>query len=288
MTKLISRNIKMIIFTINIASEPPHNKEKYIEMFEFIKENKIIGESGSDRVEIDALTRIDDILSGNFVRYTYIDKKSPWWNSEKSKVYADEEGNPINPLSEDINPNKKDIYFYFDANRHKLVYDGKNATPSKMEKLISSVFNSKLIVDHFGKTNITTIPSEDAIETILSIDNLKKISYSIHIPNPDIIGDENAEREYFERCDQMNVGKTDVTLTAQKDKNLTPDDKLISELYVASENGHITTKGTDNSGKIDERSTKKYPKKKIAIIKNTANRFEEFIKNAKRIFNNRT
>ncbi len=281
------RQLVMWISGMNIAAEPPHGDKHYLNLIKFIKEKKIIGRFGNERLELDSFT-IDHngIISGTFVRFTYIDPNSPWWNSIEGKAILDKEGQPIPQVKAGIGPNKKDVLFSFNSNlnSHKLLVDLKNISINQFFSAISSILSSSEIVGNFGKINITIIPAQDAIDKVLSIPNLKKIFYKLTIPNPDLLGNKELEKECFRRFENMGAGAVEASYTAQHEQTLDPDETLRAELGIASRNGYVTAAGKNVNGRRDVRSTRSYPKRERTTFSSSISRLNALAEFARRVF----
>jgi len=185
------------VYGLNISAEPPHSSQKYATLFQLIKNEKIIGAFGNERLEINYFNIDIDTIYGAFVRYTYIDQNVPWWDSEAGKELIDEEGNPIPQVQSGKGPNKKDVFFAFSLEHHKLLIDSKNISIFQLQRAIATMLSNEKIVNSLGRINVTVIPAQDAIEKVLSIHRVNKISYKLTIPNPDIMGTHSLETDCY-------------------------------------------------------------------------------------------
>ena len=74
----MARKSALVVAGVNIAAEPPHSPNLYKDVITYIKNNKIIGIFGNERLEIESFS-IDYenyIIDGTFSRYSYIDPKN--------------------------------------------------------------------------------------------------------------------------------------------------------------------------------------------------------------------
>ena len=109
----MARRSALVIAGVNIAAEPPHSPKLYENLIAYIKDNKITGIFGNERLEIEyfSVDRETNIIDGTFSRYSYIDPKKPWWDSNKGEKILDEQGNPIPQVDEGKGPNQRDISY---------------------------------------------------------------------------------------------------------------------------------------------------------------------------------
>ena len=259
----MARKSALVVAGVNIAAEPPHSPNLYKDVITYIKNNKIIGIFGNERLEIESFS-IDYenyIIDGTFSRYSYIDPQKPWWDSNRGQKILDEQGNPIPQVEEGKGPNQKSILFSFNLNNHKLLIDEKNITINSFKKAFESMLCNKNLTDTFGTINITKIPTQDIITYILSIHKLKKIYFKLTIPNPDLTSNPQLEADIFQRFQNINAGSIEGSITSQKNEEVAPDESLKAMLVVASRNGFVETKGKDENGEKDERSTREHPKR---------------------------
>lgn len=279
----MARRSALVIAGVNIAAEPPHSPKLYENLIAYIKDNKITGIFGNERLEIESFSvdRETNIIDGTFSRYSYIDPKKPWWDSNKGEKILDEQGNPIPQVDEGKGPNQKSILFSFNLNNHKLLIDEKNITINSFQRALDSILCNEDIVKEFGTINVTKIPSQDVVEYILSICKLEKIHFKLTIPNPDLTSDPQLEAEIFQRFQNIKAGAVEGVITSQKHEDIVPDKKLKATLFVASRNGFVETKGKDENGEKDERSTREHPKRKRTTYKASLSRakvFSEFVR----------
>lgn len=271
------------VSALNLTSEPPFHSQRYIELFDFIfsLNPAPLGWFGHERLTLYRYSVQEDILSGYFGRYTHIDPNSPWWDSDERRAIIDSEGHPVPQVREGIGPNFKEIPFCFFPKKHTLIFDIQNITPHQFFKGFISLLSNKEIVNRFGEISVTVLPREDALESILKIPNLIKIKFLLTIPNPDLL---NAlEKDFVERMERMGARLTEQRYISQTDKNIEPDDELISMMKLASKNGYVESTGKDSNGRQITKSTKQYPWKerveygegesKINVIKRYAQHF---------------
>ena len=212
----MARKSALVVAGVNIAAEPPHSPNLYKDVITYIKNNKIIGIFGNERLEIESFS-IDYenyIIDVTFSRYYYIDPQKPWWDSNRGQKILDEQGNPIPQVEEGKGPNQKSILFSFNLNNHKLLIDEKNITINSFKKAFESMLCNKNLTDTFGTINITKIPTQDIITYILSIHKLKKIYFKLTIPNPDLTSNPQLEADIFQRFQNINAGSIEGSIRA--------------------------------------------------------------------------
>ena len=271
---------------INIATEPPHSPNRYVEIFNYLHQATptIVGRFSNERLTLSSLEIKDNIISGAFTRYTYIDPNAPWWDSEERKNLVDPEGNPIPQVREGIGPNSKFIYFSFFLEKHILIIDLQNISIHQFHKALMGMLANQAIMEKFGKINSTVIPEQDALTKVLSLKKIERLTYKLTIPNPDVIA--GLEDAFTKRMQTIKVGTSELTLVALED-GITPDDELKAELNIASRNGYAASSGRNERGERETRSTKEYPKKirrTYPWILDRAAAIREISKNIFRVF----
>nr|VFK21334.1 MAG: protein of unknown function (DUF4747) [Candidatus Kentron sp. LFY] len=103
----------------------------------------------------------------------------------------------------------------------------------------------------------------DALDRIFSLPHLSRLEMRINRPNPDT-GDDELEKEVFERLNNQNADREEIKLTATPGKSLRPDDSTTSLARIAQNNGYVKASGHDENRTHTEESTEKHPWTELA------------------------
>jgi len=254
---------------VNVTSEPPFTPQRYADLFHLIinKSPAPVGMFGQERLTLYRFARNGNVIEGSFGRYTYIDPHAPWWDSEERKALVDGEGNPLPQVRQGIGPNFKEIPFIFFLDWHILVFDISFISPNQFFRGAQGVLAAWDIQEEFGAINLTVFPAVDALDKVLSLQQVRSIKFLLTIPNPDDLGD--LEQEILDRMLTLGAGKTKQEYTSQQDSEIMPDSELKAVMSLASRNGYVEATGQDHNGKIQKHSTKEYPWQERAIYEDT-------------------
>jgi len=200
------------------------------------------------------------ILFGTIYKFLNIDPNEPWLNLETREVVKDENGKFVQPISENLKPNLKEIYYVFYPNKHRMFFESDILSPGMAIKLMDSLFSQEKIRKKYGIVDVEIETSTEAIVKILSIHNLSKLEIKISKPNPGDVLDEDDEAKVFKRFEKIKARKLNEQWTGEKDKGLDPDDEMKMLMRVASSNGSVTAEGYGIDDQKVTESTKSHPR----------------------------
>ena len=270
----MARQKRLKVAAVNITTEPPHCGTRYIELFKAVANkdpsfNAPLG--GSDYLMIDSVVEMQypldilmsakpegTLLCGNLIRFTRIDPKLPWGKRSTKTVILDDEGKPIPQVDEDLCPNWRSISFIFDVERHLLVYDTRNIAPNLFSKGIAGLFADVDIVSAFGPITTVTIPTIDALSTLMKLPQKRSVIMDFSLPNGDV--PDEMEESIKRRYQKRNVSRIKMEEVAQIDKEIVPDDEMEATMRVASLNGYVSVVHVDKSGAVQTKSTREMPR----------------------------
>jgi hypothetical protein len=199
-------------------------------------------------------------LSGSFARFTHIDPNSPWWDAENRAAILDESGNPVPQVRRGIGPNLEHIYFSFIPESHLLVFDTRHISPKQFARGLQEIVSRDEITSQFGEIGITVVPKHDDIDKLLMLPRKRQIRVVITLPNgPDV--PDTLEGRIKVRYERMNVRKAETVLVGQTDHNIEVDAELRAAVNVAATNGFAEVSYVGDSGVLETKSTKDYPRK---------------------------
>lgn len=107
---------------------------------------------------------------------------------------------------------------------------------------------------------VTVKPEEDAIERVLSLARLDRVTILLKRPNPGDHHGDDAE-EVLRELEEQNMKEAEYDFARQPQTGgieLNAKNRMRAE--VASENGFVKSSGIDEYGERDKRSTKEYPR----------------------------
>jgi hypothetical protein len=135
---------------------------------------------------------------------------------------------------------------------------GEYFSPADVARSLSLLFAARSVVEDFGRVDITIIPTPNAVEGILSLRGLSKLSIRLNAPNPDDFASDEAQ--YAEMLHRNNARTWDtILLKERKAESLTPDEEIRRMALVASRNGHVEGNGIDSKGNPVVESTRRQP-----------------------------
>lgn len=276
----MSKRTKHIkISGINIVSQP-HSPQRYLDIFKYIHDQGLaINVHGDTMLKLVHMSPIDgrDMINGikgQILKFSHISKDSAWVN-----IYQGKELNPeeIPNLPKDTYPNGVffDFVFYptHNVNNHKLLYiseyrdSSKNKryslSPNYVAVFFRNIFDNNHYFKSFDSVEVTILPSNTALEKVLSLNIVKKLEIFIKAPNPDDFA--ALESKMLRRMEEINVSTITETYRYDGD-SIMPDEEILNDAKVALNNGHVKTEGKDENGKSVKRSTVNIPLRDVVKL----------------------
>lgn len=257
---------------LNIVSQP-HSPEKYVEIFEKIKNISgsipVYGDSCLKLVHIAPIDGVSLVngIKGQILKYSHIGDDSTWVNIDKGAT-LDPEQVPNLPQGTHPNGTFFDFVFYpkHKVNNHKFIYicqfrdsakkKSYSLSPNHLKKFFESLFTSPEFSQKFDSLEVTVIPSHAALDRVLSLSVVKKLEIFIKAPNPDDFAD--IESNMLARMEAINVSEIKETYKYDGD-SIQPDEEIMNDARVATNNGYVRTEGKNEQGKNENRSTVDIP-----------------------------
>lgn len=135
---------------------------------------------------------------------------------------------------------------------------GKRISIKQVEKIFQLLVSR---LNREGQTyEVTVIPEEDAIDQVLGLERLDRVTIFLKRPNPGDHDGGDAD-EVLRELDEQNIKQAEYSFVRQPGTDsihLNGTNAMRAE--VAAQNGYVKSSGVDENGKRDRRSTKEYPK----------------------------
>lgn len=256
----MARPKSLFLGVLNIKTQP-HSPENYYDLFRHLfKIKPFVKIRGSDygtpaifnKIEEDPLNGI----CGKFYKYLEIDPSSPWLDLEKHETILTEDGAPIPQVDKNKRPNAKPLEFVFYPKGHRLFFDESSISPNMAQKFVSSLFSDDRIREKFGVVDVEMETSLEAIEIILKIPTLTKLSINFTRPNDDDLSE--IEERIVNKIVGQGVRKMNQTMSSDRNEGIKPDDETIAFMNIAASNGLVTASGYKGGEKVIE-STREHP-----------------------------
>ena len=240
----------------------PHSSEKYAELFEIAKQQKLIGKiRGNDYAIIGWLRSVNDVnpvdgMYGEFYRFISFDPSKPWLNITSGNPVELEEDQPL-PIPEDLKPNLRRICFLFLPQNHRLLFDTAALTPRSAKDALDAIFGNSSINKIFGAVDVEIEKSTEGLDRILKIPKKTKITIDVTVPNPDDLS--GLDADVMDRLINSNIRRQKLEQTSNNQNGIIPDDRTLSLMKISLSNGKTTITGKDLENKKVEESTADHP-----------------------------
>lgn len=257
---------------LNIVSQP-HSPQQYVEIFERIRDSQlsfsVLGEVHLKLVHISAVDGVNMIngIKGEILKFSNIDKDYAWVNTDKGAELTPEQ-TPNIPNNSSPNGNFFDFVFYpqHKVNNHKLFYisqywdsvkkKSRSLSPNLVARFFTSIFEGDRYLQNFESIEVTVLPSQSALNEVLSLEIVKTLEIFIKAPNPDDFAD--IETRILREMEITNVSKK-LEIFTYDGESIEPDEEMKNDAKVASANGYVKVRGKNAEGEVEERSTTNIP-----------------------------
>ncbi|MEZ2692267.1 DUF4747 family protein [Psychrobacter faecalis] len=264
---------------LNIVSQP-HSPQQYVEIFERIRDSQlsfpVLGEVHLKLVNISAVDGVNLIngIKGEILKYSNIDKDSAWVNTDKGSELTPEQ-TPNIPNNSSPNGNFFDFVFYpqHEINNHKLFYisqywdsvrkKSRSLSPNLVARFFTGIFQDNSDFQNFESIEVTVLPSQSALNEVLSLEVVKNLEIFIKAPNPDDFAE--VETRILHEMQITHVSKKLERFTYDGE-SIELDEEMRNDARVASTNGYVKVRGENAEGKIEERSTTNIPLREPVIV----------------------
>lgn len=259
----MARFRKMRLGALNIILQP-HSPELYINLFRKLyalkRAVKYYGEKGGALAYFKNFDeRNPNVFYGELYTFTNIDPRRPWLDGINLAPLTNENGDPVPQVSEDLKPNLRRTFFIFYPDFHRLVFDARSISPQSACKLLSGLLSIEEITQEFGPVEVIVESSTDAIERILRIPTLSKLTIKTVRPNPDEIAGPEAEADVYQRMEEQGLYKHEQIMTSRRGESINPNRETKRLMMVSVSNGEVKAEGYTNDDKKIVESTNPHP-----------------------------
>lgn len=280
---------------INIVTQP-HTPDGYVDIFKYIKQqNPHFSVHGNDHIQLVHIKPLDgedmiNGITGKILKFSHIDQNSAWVDISIGESLEGDDAPEI-PPEKHPNGSYFDFVFYpkHKENNHQFFYVSKyrdthkqktvSLSPTVVNRFFEQLTNSFDFNEtlRFQTVETTVIPRKDALQEMLGLDIIDKIEIVIKAPNADL--EDYDETSILERMENINVSRIQKTFYSDND-SIKPDEKLLKEAKIASENGFVKIEGRDDLGNKVQKSTTDVPMRKrlkvdaIGAIKSVLHNFK--------------
>lgn len=259
---------------LNIVISPPHRPDRYIELFQAAYRLRqpvplrgdYVGLLGSCRVEkgkADGAT----ILSGQLYKFFELDRAAGWFNIAAHKPAEDDELATIR-IPDNLKPHFQVLDYVFVPKGHRLIYvsrDRKESiSPRQAQKFFNLLLNHSSLLERFGNVEVTVEPAREALERILAIKRLTRLTIEVNPPNPD--DHQEAEQRLFKLLSEQRADRLRTELHSTHKSGLSLNEETKQLAKVAQSNGYVEGHGQTADGKTVDVSTEDHPLIEKAIL----------------------
>ena len=262
---------RLTVSAINIVTHP-HNAENYVILLNAAFELKVaVPTQGDQRMLMSYLdsSRVDKegLIYGSIARFTELDPNLPWFDSDKLTVAEETDVKSIQ-IPKTLKPNYISIRFVFFVKEHTFVFEQKvgsiSISPHIMARYIGALLLDTKLAARFGPVEVTLVSDRAKLSEIFGIPVLRRVRIMIRRPNPDDLGDYDAEIE--KRLERIKATKAEFIYSTDREQSLVPDDTTKALAEVATRNGQVDSGGSDEDGGPIHRSSEQYPLKLVHSV----------------------
>lgn len=232
---------------LNIVTHP-HDATGYQDLIRKVHNRRKAARIRADRFGMISLPtfaenpkRRDAFVEGLVGTFTRINAESDWINVRTGQKAEEEDRQALQNLPKNLHPNYAQNRFRFYLRSHTLIFEvgnsGHKLTPANAEALFKRLFSAQSIIDAYGDVDVTVIPSKDTLTKILASKTIRSLRILVKKPNPDRGAD--AERQFMDRLERLNIRRVDSVYSADRNSPITPDEELRQEAKIASKNGRV-------------------------------------------------
>jgi hypothetical protein len=261
----MARKRTLQLAVLNITLGPPHNPDRYVQLF---RDKALLDRATNLRgdwvgligdLRLENKTNGTEVLRGEIFKYIDLQITRDWFSVRKRKR-AEEEDLEALSIPDDLKPHFQYLPFIFFPHGLKLVLitkDGDQTTsPQQAHDIFVNSFSSTEIREKFGKVDVVIEPSRETLRTILTEPRLRTLEIEVTPPNSDVLFE--FEEELFREMHEQHAGRYQIKLQEADDSGLAPNEKTRNLAQVAQSNG-VVTGFVGSHGKTKVLSTKDHP-----------------------------
>jgi hypothetical protein len=275
---------RIVMGEINIVSQP-HTLDLYIEAFKELHQAKSkVLYHGHRYIEIGTCRELDDVrlpnaLTGHFFVFSQINFDDPWLNMLRNAEATDTELNQLN-IPPHLAPEFRRFRYVFDCRKHILYFEKfsigrQHLSPKAFAQSLNRLLHEPILFGKFKEINAFTVPDEQAIETILTLNKLRRLFMRLHRPNPD---DDDFEKGILNQLNTEHVGVQETNLLkAPREPAIAPSEFTKKIARLSAKFGHVIGWGKDKQNAPIKVDTESHPKEHNIIFKETEDALEKMV-----------
>ncbi len=253
-------------YSLNVAANP-HPPGVYIRALDRASAI-LVKVRGSDSAKITKPKkddRNDDFYVGRILVWTETDWKGRWLDLEKEDALPPEVKKKV-VVETTAKPNYRVLQYAFDNINHTMYFESKNefgqnfgATTGR--RLFGKLLSPEILGVESPEISISIIPEDAAIEQILSMPRLRKLTIRITRQNADTTGT-GARRRIFEELEAAKAKQVEIVYTKEAGaESLENTPEITEETDAARTNGYVKGQSRGSVSGKRELSTNDLPKK---------------------------
>jgi hypothetical protein len=257
------------IAALNITMHQPHSAARYAKLFQQAYRMRHVVRLGKLHAALlgslyegeekgrDGVVRE---LAGDIFRFVNLDLSQPWFNTATGEAATEKDVQEIT-IPKHLLPHLQHIAFIFRPHLHQLVFVAEDRS-DRMGPRTAATFFERLFEHVVRELNlppveVTAIVDKEALDSMLGLAQLEKLTIELKRPNPDDLGGE--ADKWMKKLEKQRARSIVTQLTASAGKSLAPDDETKSAARVAADNGKVSVIGRDAAGDRVEESTSERP-----------------------------
>lgn len=251
---------------LNIVAHP-HEDGTYRKIFEQLAKTRRAARFYGDRfAAISPLSSTrDGIFTARLATWTRIDEDENTIDLESFEEKDFLESGVSIPAQ--IGFNSRIFPFAFNEMTHRLVIETENDEGQSLsiklaakafERLFESIENE--VVESI---DVFIVTKKDAVDRILRLPKVKKITIDLSLPNPDDLSD--LEAEILKELTEANAKRDVQVITKRSDApTLVLTERMRAKANLAKDNGRVEATGSDEDGERVTLNTDEYPEELYA------------------------
>jgi hypothetical protein len=271
---------------VNVSIFEREGWKTYVEAFNKARDLKVVAKYWGERAAILASfvhvigTPADDpFYVGEIACFTDFNTSQKWIDLKKAKEASQERVEKLAAETENFRPDYKKVDFLFGAKKHRLFVKQPGLTGSTTAIIVRHWLADPRIAGPGVQT--TAEPSTEALDTVLGLTRLRRLTIVIGRPNSDHPA---LEKDFEERLQKMNAKTLGTNLVAVEGETLKPDERIKEEAEVAMSNGYVEAEGRDEHDLPTHRSTAKFPLERgITFDSKKEKKMQAFLRLAKEL-----
>lgn len=262
----MSRTRTVEISALNIAMHDPHSPARYVDLLREVFARRATVRLGELHLAMIGTLYAEDRedplkgLEGEFFRFVNLDPNEPWFNIETRDAATDEDVSAIQ-IPKHLLPHLRRIPFCFRPQAHELWFVRRDRSeglgPATAARLLERLITPLVLEQRFPPVEVTPLPEAGALEKMLAVHTLEKLSIELKRPNSD--GGENEQARWQKKLERQNAKRLKVELAAVHAESIKPDEETRSLAEAASRNGKVQIEGRDSVGSKVVESTEEHP-----------------------------